>query len=161
MLRFVFFSAIVLQAAAAVAGDRESFLKKVEVGRERMMEVRTEAELYRLCGVDRIAACTRFAAYQLSATCSASKSAWSITASARFTPYMFLFRRSAMLHERLHVFDVQNSAAEFLRQLEETHFETRDLCETTAARSVAEFPQQMEHFVRASDEKRHCSELRK
>jgi len=157
VLRSVLFSVILLQAVAAAAADnRSSFLKKVDVGRERMIEVKTETELQGLCGVSGwIDACTRFAAYQLSASCSGSDKEWRITASARFTPYMFLLRRSAMLHEKLHVRDVRESAADYLRELEMDHFENKDLCETTAARSVLEFPQQMERFLRASDKKRH------
>ena len=162
MLRSVLFSAILLQAVGVAAADnRSSFLKKVDVGRQRVIEVKTQAELYRMSGKDRINACTRFAAYQLSASCSGSDNEWSMTASARFTPYTFLFRHDERLHEKLHVRDVQESAAHYLRELEADRFENRSMCESAAARAVRDFPRQMEQFVHASDEKRHCSELRK
>lgn len=157
MLRMVLLSAMVLQATIAQAqAGGPSAKEKVEVTLPRLQFVRTEAELRRLCGVnERIDACTGFVAYRLSTSCASTEKGWSMTASARFTPYIVLRRRDAITHEMLHIRDVQRSLADFLVDLEQAAFTTQGLCEDAAARAASELPRLINEFARASNEKRH------
>ena len=147
MLRIILASAMVL-----LSPDGRS----VQVLPPRLVMVKQEAELRRRCEVDiRIDGCTRFAAYELSARCWPGARGWSMTASARFRPYIFLRRRAVLTHEMVHIRDVETATRNHIQQLEDETFPTSAMCDDAAARAITDFPRRLERFIRASNEKHH------
>ena len=159
MLPILVVSAMVLQVAThsqpgKPQAARQDVRQRVVVAAPRVVFVERSADLRELCGVNRsILACTRFVGYELSAKCTDDGAA--IIAAASFMPLMVVLARTEMSHEFLHVADVQKATEQYVLQLETHRYSSAAQCEGAASAAIREFPQRIQEFVRASNEKRH------
>jgi hypothetical protein len=136
--------------ATAAAGDNVSVLTPLTKTTSSVDELRD------LCqGPGRYDACTRMIAYRLEAHCAPRGDAWTLDATARFRPWIFLHNPQRLTHEKEHVEDIRRSAERYVLGLESLTFASRAACESRGLAERAAFEMNMAGFALESNLARH------
>lgn len=135
--------------------EAQSSPANVLIGKPIVRLVR-EFNLPSLCGTSKqIEACTAFVGQVLRYNCEPAESQWHIKANAQFIPVMYVLGPEHVLHERVHIKDIEVSVTEYLTELGGHRFDSAGACQRAAELEASRFPRTMDRFKEDSNALRH------
>jgi hypothetical protein len=137
--------------AAALAPDLQAAGPRLQLD-SPILRLAQHAELSSVCRSSaHIYACTDFPEESLRADCVKADRGWSIDATARISPVMYLSKPRWVQHELIHLNHLERMVGQYLDHLATIEFESESSCRESAAEAENHFRVRMNGFRKISN----------